>query len=345
MLPLFFLSMQVLTYVMQYFGGDPGAAVMVDGKETYPAGSGRRSASIRPPSTSSTRLLLFPFVGVFERYLSRIGHTEAEEMEDYSTPKYLDRSYLRRSAEGGAGGPEGDAARSARLAPCSSTSRAAPRSAPKDPGEHFAAVDILNRDIRSYSASLFKQDMPYDQLDLVASLIEEADFTASLAEALHQVARRVKREKFGQQGQEVIDAALAKLEHSMRAIMPNGGFEAPMMPAGHVQNPEVEELRMRTLNTGPGITSAERGAILAILGSVERAELLVRRIDAERKSVNRAGVLAKINAAAASSARTGPRRAGAGEPSVVACRIRLASPFPAQSARSERFRMTMRGAS
>ena len=121
------------------------------------------------------------------------------------------------------------------------------KSAPKDPGEHFLATDILNRDIRSYSASLFKQDMPYDQLDLVGSLIEEADFTASLAETLHQVASRVKREKFGQQGQEIIDASLAKLEHSMRAILPNGGFEAPMMPAGHVQNSEVEELRMRTL--------------------------------------------------------------------------------------------------
>jgi hypothetical protein len=58
------------------------------------------------------------------------------------------------------------------------------------------------------------------------------------------------------------------------------------------------------------------GAILAILGSVERAELLINRVDAERKSVNRAGVLAKINAAAAErQGRTG--RFGADEPSVV----------------------------
>jgi hypothetical protein len=43
---------------------------------------------------------------------------------------------------------------------------------------------------------------------------------------------------------------------------------------------------------------------------------LINRIDAERKSVNRAGVLAKINAAAAErQGRTG--RFGAGEPSVV----------------------------
>jgi phosphate:Na+ symporter len=314
MLPLFFLSMQILTYAMQYFGGDPGAPVIVDGKETYPlvpVAIGLYSTAFNVFNT----LLLFPFVGVFERYLSRVGHTEAEEIEDYSTPKYLDRSYsgdllkavpavqkeTLRDLEAGA--VFLDIARGA-------------KSAPKDPGEHFVAVDILNRDIRSYSASLFKQDMPYDQLDLIASLIEEADFTASLAEALHQVARRVKREKFGQQGREVIDAALAKLEHSMRAIMPNGGLDAPMMPAGHVQIAEVEELRMRTLNAGSGISSTERGAILAILGSVERAALLINRIDAERKSVNRAGVLAKINAAAAER-QDRSRPAAANEPSAV----------------------------
>lgn len=149
------------------------------------------------------------------------------------------------------------------------------------------------------SASLFSEDMPYDQQDLVASLIEEADFTASLAEALHQVARRVKREKFGQQAQDVVDQALLSLEHSMRPIMPNGGLEHPKLPAGHVQIASVDEMRARVLDTGPAITPVEKDAILAILGSVERAHLLVNRIDSERKSVNRAGVLAKINAAAA----------------------------------------------
>ncbi len=133
--------------------------------------------------------------------------------------------------------------------------------------------------------------MPYEQADLVASLIEEADFTASLAEALHQVARRVKRQKFGAQAQQVIDASLTKLESALRQIMPNGGLE-PKLPAGHVQMPEVEELRMRTLNTGQGITAIERGAILAILGSVERAELLIapHRCGAQiRQSGRRAG--------------------------------------------------------
>jgi len=57
--------------------------------------------------------------------------------------------------------------------------------------------------------------------------------------------------------------------------------------------PEVEELRARTLALGPNAGASERGTILALLGSIERAEILIRRIDAERKSVNRQRVLAR----------------------------------------------------
>jgi hypothetical protein len=55
---------------------------------------------------------------------------------------------------------------------------------------------VLGRDIRSYAASLFASGMERAQADLVASLIEEADFAASFGETLHQVARRVQREQF-----------------------------------------------------------------------------------------------------------------------------------------------------
>ncbi|MGL5137533.1 MAG: Na/Pi cotransporter family protein, partial [Beijerinckiaceae bacterium] len=169
-------------------------------------------------------------------------------------------------------------------------------SAPSDPGQHYAATDILSRDIRSYSAALFKDDMPYEQQDLVASLIEEADFTAALAESLHQVARRVKRETFGAEAKEIVDASLDKLDMSLRTILPENGLPSPRMPAGHV--PAVDDLRAKLLNFGPKIATAERGTILALLGSVERAELLINRIDSERKSVNRADVMARAQAAA-----------------------------------------------
>ena len=129
--------------------------------------------------------------------------------------------------------------------------------------------------------------MPYEQLDLIASLIEEADFTASLAETLHQVARRVKREKFGPQAHGRGDDALTRLRsHSCAKSCPTSACRPACRPAMSI--PTVEELREQTLQLAPDVTSGERGAILALLGSIERAELLIRRIDAERKSVNRA---------------------------------------------------------
>lgn len=308
MLPLFFLSMPLLEYVMGWFGGDPGTPVLVDGKETYPlvpVAIGLYSTGFNIFNT----LLLFPFVGVFERFLSRIGRTEAEDIEDYSTPKYLDRSIsgdLIRAVPA----VQKETLRDLQAGAVFLDIARGKKGVPSDPGEHYASVDILNRDIRSYSASLFRPDMSYDQLDLVASLIEEADFTASLAEALHQVARRTKRQAFGAEAQAIVSAALDKLDLALRPILPTGPLE-PTLPAGHLQTRSVEELRLNVLKAG-GVTAAERGAILAILGSVERAELLIARIDAERRSVDRAAVLERVQRLS----ETGGRPT-AGEPGLV----------------------------
>ena len=92
--------------------------------------------------------------------------------------------------------------------------------------------------------------MPYEQQDLVASLIEEADFSASLAETLHQVARRVKREKFTAEAQKVVTDALTRLEVKMREILPDFGVPNPPVPAGHVKFATVEDLREKTLMLG-----------------------------------------------------------------------------------------------
>jgi phosphate:Na+ symporter len=292
-IPLFFVSMDVLKWAMQWFGGDPGIAVLVNGKETFPlvpVAVGLYSTFFNVFNT----LLLFPFVGVFERVLSRVGHKDEEDIEDYSSPKYLDRAFVGDLARAVPAVQQETERHLLAGAKFLAIARGA-KDAPADIGAHYAATDILSRDIRSYSASLFKDDMPYEQADLVASMIEEADFTAALAESLHQVARRVKREPFGAEAQTLVDAALGKLDGSLRTIMPTMGVPDPQMPAGHTAEAgSVEELRMRLLNHGPKISTAERGAILALLGSVERAELLVQRIDAERKSVNRANVLARV---------------------------------------------------
>ena len=73
MLPLFFPSMALLTWAMRWFGGDPGVPVVRDGVETFPlvpVAVGLYSIAFNIFNTA----LLFPFVGVFERVLSRIGH-------------------------------------------------------------------------------------------------------------------------------------------------------------------------------------------------------------------------------------------------------------------------------
>jgi phosphate:Na+ symporter len=304
-IPLFFLSMQVLQYVMtNYLGGDPGVAVMVNGKETYPlvpVAVGVYSTFFNIFNT----LLLFPFVGIFEKVLARIGHTSAEDVEDYSAPRYLDRNLAGDIARA-APAVQQETLRHLEAGALFLAIARGIKNAPADPGEHYAATDILSRDIRNFSAGLMRDDMPHEQLDLVASLIEEADFTAALAESLHQVARRVKRETFSEPGKAIVGAALEKLEYSLRAILPDHNVPNPTLPAGHVQLESVEALRARILMMGAGTTAAERGALLALLGSVERADLLIRRIDDERKSVNRAAVLAR----AAEGRDAAPRAGG-----------------------------------
>jgi phosphate:Na+ symporter len=309
-IPLFFVSISVLGWVMtNWFGGDPGAAVIVNGKETFPlvpVAVGLYSTFFNVFNT----LLLFPFVGVFERVLSRVGHTEADEIEDFSAPKFLDKAHADDFARAVPAIQQETQRHLAAGALFLEIARGNKR-APADPGEHYAATDVLSRDIRAYTANLLARDLPYEQLDLVASLIEEEDFTNALAETLHQVARRVQREKFSSEPQVIVSAALDKLEYALRDILPDYGLKAPDMPAMHVSFPEVEELRARTLALGPNAGASERGAILALLGSIERAELLIRRIDAERKSVNRAGILARVRAAAPAE---GPEPAGGMQP-------------------------------
>jgi phosphate:Na+ symporter len=292
-IPLFFLSMEVLHYVMiNWFDGDPGKAVMVNGKETFPlvpVAVGIYSTFFNIFNTA----LLFPFVGVFERVLSRIGRTDSEDVEDYSSPKFLDKALAADLAKA-VPAIQQETQRHLTAGAIFLNIARGDKKAPADPGLHYAATDVLSRDIRNFTANLMAQDLPYEQLDLVASLIEEEDFTNALAESLHQVARRVKREKFGAEAQEIVSTALDKLEFSMRDILPDFGFKSPMMPAMHTSFPQVEELRAKALALGPNAGASERGAILALLGSVERSELLIRRIDAERKSVNRANILANI---------------------------------------------------
>ncbi|QYN39024.1 Na/Pi symporter [Pseudonocardia sp. DSM 110487] len=286
-LALFFPAIQVLTWVMGFFGGDPGVPVVVDGQETFPlvpVAVGLFSIFFNVFNV----LLLFPFVNVFERVLRRIGHSVEEDLEDYSVPRYLDRKVLddfNRAVPAmrqevaralGAGQVFLDIARDK-------------KGAPRKPAELHAALDELSREIRAYSAQLFKEDLSRRQMDLVASMIEEADFTGSLTESLHQIARRVRREQFSPAGRTILDEGVGHLEQKLSALIADAGPGTDVLmgePAAMGQA-EFEAMRWRVIDA-EDVPATEKGALLALIGSMERAESLIDRIRQERLSVDRA---------------------------------------------------------
>ena len=170
-------------------------------------------------------LLMFPFVGALERVLSRIGREAADGAEDYSIPKFL--GPREQLAEPSIGIPivHKEMARYVNAAGLFLSIARGEKSAPRDSQAHHVAIDILGREIRRYTAGMFRDDTRPYEADLLASLIEEMDFTASLGETLFQVARRVERQPFSPVGREFVDATLAQLARAMHEIAPaDGGF-------------------------------------------------------------------------------------------------------------------------
>ncbi|MTB70862.1 Na/Pi cotransporter family protein [Arsenicicoccus sp. MKL-02] len=277
-LALFFPAIQVLKWAMGFFGGDPGAAVVVDGQETYPlvpVAVGMFSIFFNIFNV----LILFPFVSTFERVLSRIGHTDAEDAEDYAEPKYLDRSLLGDFPRA-VGAVRAESGRVLEAGALFIAMARGEKQAPKDTAEHWEATDSLSREIRAYSAELFTDDLDRTQMDLVGSLIEEVDFTTSLADSLHQIARRVERDDFSPAGKAYIAEGLERVDVALDHVI-----DRPETAARETAPSSFEDLRWRVIDTA-SLPAGEKGALLALLGSIERAEALVARIAAERASVD-----------------------------------------------------------
>jgi phosphate:Na+ symporter len=289
MLPLFFPAMYLLTWAMGFFGGDPGLAVIRDGKETFPlvpVAVGLYSTSFNVFNT----LLLFPFVGVFERVLSRIGHTSSDDVEDYSVSRFLDRTKTEKLA---AGMPlvQQEMARYVQGVQLFLAIARNDKTAPKSARDHQAAMDILSRDIRKYTAAMFKTNMPHAEADLLASLIEEEDFTASLGETLFQVARRMERTTFSPVAKPLLEATLDRISEAMRILLsPATADSVGEADSDEQRHQFLLSTRARCLALGAELPWGERGAILELLGSAERAFFLIDRVDAERRSVPRAVV-------------------------------------------------------
>jgi phosphate:Na+ symporter len=126
--------------------------------------------------------------------------------------------------------------------------------------------------------------MPYARANLIASLIEEEDFSASLGEVLHQIARRVQRVTFSKVGRDLAFAALNQVDDALQSITSEDWESRPMPATAAERLPGIVALRERCLQQGTDLPPMERGAILALLGSAERTFLLIERIDAERRS-------------------------------------------------------------
>lgn len=285
-LALFFPAIWVLGAALRMWGMDPGVPVLIDGQETFP-GVPIAVGIFSIVFNIFNMIILFPFVSTFERVLSRVGHTMDEDIEDYSMPKYLNANVAKDFNEALPAVAQEAHRHLQAGAVFLDIARNKP-DAPKDPMEHQAAADQLSREIRAFSARLFQDGLNRDQLDLVASMIEEVDFTSSLSETLFQIARRVKREPFTDAARGVLNAGLERLDQSMNTVLFDAAMQ-PRLPAGHSVLPSFEELRWKVLQQGD-IQAGEKGALLALLGSIERAEGLIQRILSERASVDRSGI-------------------------------------------------------
>jgi phosphate:Na+ symporter len=278
MLPLFFISMDALQWLMGFFGGDPGKAVIENGKETFPlvpVAVGLYSTAFNIFNTA----VLFPFIGVFDRVLSRIGHKAGDDEEDYSVPRYLAPG-LAEHLKTAVPAVQQEMARYFAASRLMLAAAKGEKTKFKDVHEHQGKIDALNREIRRFTASAIRPGMSAQQTELVSSLIEEEDFTASLGETLYQIARRVERQPFTAAARPIVNDIVEVVEAHIEATMGS----APDAAAADVM-PAIAALRKRS--QADSLPAEDRGALLALLGSAERACYLAERIAAERRSVSR----------------------------------------------------------
>lgn len=123
----------------------------------------------------------------------------------------------------------------------------------------------------------------------------------------------MKREEFGEASRTFIDEALNRLDQSLTPLLFSADTVEPRMPAGHSKIEPLEKVRWRVLEKDRNVPAGEKGALLALLGSIERAEGMIRRIDEERTSVDRVGILDAAREGRARGPENDRPRAGEGE--------------------------------
>jgi phosphate:Na+ symporter len=157
-----------------------------------------------------------------------------------------------------------------------------------DERDHHMRLDTLSREIRRFTASMLKPDVSPAQSNLLASLIEEEDFTATLVETQHQMLRRYERIGFSEAGKALVMAVIERVERDLDAILAGKGPNAAQLQVlREAQHQTILTMREQALAPKAQLNWEERGAVLAMLGSMERAFFLAERIHSERQSVSR----------------------------------------------------------
>ena len=297
MLPLFFPAMQLLTWAMGWFGGDPGVPVIRDGHETFPlvpVAVGVYSTAFNVFNT----ILLFPFVGVFERVLSRVGREATDAAEDYSVARFLDPTGGRDLATG-VPLVQQEMARYVEGAALFLVMARREKPLPGAARDHQNAIDILSRDIRRYHGG----DVQAGHAARAGGSPRQPD----RRRGFHGQPRR-KPAPGGASPRAAAVQRRADVSWSRRrspgSSRPCGRCSAWRLAparASPVTREEAQEFlaatRERCLAWGADLPWEERGAILELLGSAERALFLIARIIEERRSVPRA-VAAPVETAA-----------------------------------------------
>jgi len=239
-------------------------------------------------------VVLFPFIGVFERVLSRIGRSVTDDEEDYSLPRHLAPG-LADQLKTAMPAVQREMARYLEASRMMLAAAKGDNTKFKSVHDHQKALDSLSREMRRFTPMSFGRAVA--QADRLGGEPNRGGrFQPSLGETLYQIARRVERQSFTPAALQimkdildVIDRGIA--DHLGYGVVPAG----PSVPLEINPIKIIGELRQRCLlaNELPG---EDRGALLALLGSAERALYLAERIQSERRSVSREPKIVKTQA-------------------------------------------------
>ncbi|MGE0717285.1 MAG: Na/Pi cotransporter family protein [Alphaproteobacteria bacterium] len=278
MFPVFPAACRLVAWIV----GDPGVPVTADGAATYPlvpVAVGAFSILFNIFNTA----LLFPFIGAIERLLLRVGHAPAEDIEDFSVPRFIGPE---TAPEAAVPAIRREIARLSWAATLFVHAARRRPGAPDDIGRHRAAIGVLEREIAGFAARTLDRGLPQADGRRVASLVAEAGLVADLGEALHRAAHDVLQAELSPAASALAHSLFDRMELALEALDPD-----PSHPAAALL-PGLRDTLVATVDatlSAPDTRPGERGSILTLIGTAGRVFDLIEDIDAMRRRSHAAG--------------------------------------------------------